>query len=266
MVSREGIGDNMAEGWFSLCEKVGVDASTDWEAGYPITKGVDVIVDSRAWPSLLQPATGFCPAMGLAEIFNAKTKHSHSATYWSKAEISFDGVRRDVERMGVTKEELDRIFTNDTFNSARLEKYDGDAEATYNALGICDTSFHHLFDPMRDIPWLSNIYSAVTGFEITPRELLKAGERTWNLERLLNLREGFTGEDDKIPELYLKNTELPLKAYDGDRYLTDWFGNRLNREDLEKMVQDYYEERGWDIQTGAPTREKLIELGLEYFE
>jgi aldehyde:ferredoxin oxidoreductase len=119
---------------------------------------------------------------------------------------------------------------------------------------------------MRDIPWLSNIYSAVTGFEITPRELLKAGERTWNLERLLNLREGFTGEDDKIPALYLKNTELPLKAYDGDRYLTDWFGNRLSREDLEKMVQDYYEERGWDIQTGAPTREKLIELGLEYFE
>lgn len=266
MVNREGIGANMAEGWFSLCEKVRVDASTDWEAGYPIIKGVDLIVDSRAWPSLLQPSTGFCPAMGLAAIVNAKTKHSHSSTYWPKEELSLNDIQRDIERMGVTKEELERVLIGDSFNSGRLEKYGGDAETAYNALGVCDTSFHHLHDPMRDIPWLSEVYSAVTGFEITPRELLRAGERIWNLEKLLNLKEGFTRKDDKIPELYFKNTEIPLPAYDGDRYLTDWFGKRLGKEDLEKMVNDYYEERGWDIHTGKLKKEKLTELSLEAFE
>lgn len=265
MINREGIGANMAEGWHSLCEKVGVDASTDWEAGYPIIKGVDVLVDARAWPSLLVPSTGFCPAMGLAAVVNAKTKHSHSNTYWPKEELSFDDIKRDVERMGVTEEELDRVFTADSFNSGRLERYDGDAEFTYNALGICDTSFHQLYDPMRDIPWLSEVYSAVTGFEISPRELLRTGERIWNLEKLLNMREGFTREDDIMPPLYIQNTETPLQAYEGDRYLTDWFGNRLSREDLEQMVKDYYEERGWDVQKGVPRKEKLVELGLEDF-
>jgi aldehyde:ferredoxin oxidoreductase len=30
------------------------------------------------------------------------------------------------------------------------------------------------------------------------------------------------------------------------------------------MLDEYYAARGWDVKTGAPTREKLIELGLEY--
>ena len=61
----------------------------------------------------------------------------------------------------------------------------------------------------RDIPWLSQAYSAATGSDITPRELLRAGERVFNLEKLLNVREGFSREDDRIPLVYLQNIEVP---------------------------------------------------------
>lgn len=265
IVHRQNIGATMAEGWYPLCERLGIDAATDYDTGCAITKGIDLLVDARIWPSLSKQGVGFSPCIGLGSIVHAKAKNTHSATYWASGEISFGDVKRDAEEMGVTKEELDRIFTEDYFDTGRLEKYGGDAETVYNLLGICDTSIHWERDPMRDMPWLSEVYSAVTGFDITPRDLLRAGERVLNLEKLLNIREGFNREDDRIPPVYLQNIETPLPACEGDRYLTDWFGRRLTKEDLETMLDTYYEERGWDIQKGVPTKAKLTELGLEPF-
>jgi aldehyde:ferredoxin oxidoreductase len=263
VVRRQDIGDVMAEGWYPLCEKVGVDPSTDYEPGCAITKGVDLLVDARMWPSLYKQGTGFSPCLGLGSVVHAKAKHTHSATYWSRGELPVSEVRRDAEKMGLTDEEIHRVFTEDSFDTGRLEKYGGEAETTYNAIGICDTLVHWQYDPTRDIPWLSEAYSAATGLDITPRELLRAGERTFNLERLFNVREGFTREDDRIPPIYLQNIETPLPAREGERYLTDWFGRRITREDLEGMLNTYYEERGWDLKTGIPTKDKLTELGLE---
>jgi len=40
--------------------------------------------------------------------------------------------------------------------------------------------------------------------------------------------------------------------------------NILTREDVERLLDDLYEERGWDKKTSAPTPEKLRELGLEF--
>ena len=80
---------------------------------------------------------------------------------------------------------------------------------------------------------------------------------------VLKIREGFNRDDDQIPPLYLQNTEIPMKAFEGDRYLTDWFGKRLSKKDLEEMMNDYYEERGWDSESGIPSKQKLLELGLD---
>jgi len=265
MLNKEGIGAVMAEGWHALCERVGVDASTDAEAGCSIVKGIDIILDARFWLS------HFSPAVGLAPIVHGKAKQVHSDTSWIRGPNP--DVRRDCEEMGLSKEEIDRVLTEDSFDTGRLTVYSEDAETVYNALGQCCSTAMLAGDPMRDVPWLAEVYSAVTGFDITPRELLRAGERIRNLERLLNVREGFTREDDKMPELYLQNTETPVKIKDiafyapdgSDRYLMDWFERRLTKDDLEQMLDDYYEERGWDIETGVPTREKLIQLGLEEF-
>ena len=268
IVRKEDIGASMAEGWHVLSDRVGVDAASEFKDGCSIIKGVDTLTDARFWPS------HFSPGMGLANLVHSKGKHAHGATYWPAGpdihketyqpdELqSLSDLRRDTEKMGVTREEMAGIFTADSFNAGKLAKYTQDAEYLYNALGICDCVVHWECDPTRDVPWLAELYSALTGIEVSPREFLRAGERIYNLEKLLNVREGFDRRDDEIPSVWLQNTQTPVRLRTGEIYLRDWFGNRIQKADIEGMLDDYYEERGWDIATGTPTPAKLRELGL----
>jgi len=98
----------------------------------------------------------------------------------------------------------------------------------------------------------SALLEAVTGLIFTPDEIQKVGERLNNLAKVFNIREGFTRTDDTFPERLM--TE-PLK--DGASK-----GQVITKDDLKKMLDEYYTERGWDTQTGVPTRAKLEELGL----
>ncbi len=88
----------------------------------------------------------------------------------------------------------------------------------------------------------------VTGFEYTENDLKRIGERTINLERLFNIREGFSKENDTLPDRFL---EEPLQG-----------PSKGETVDLEKMLKEYYEVRGWDTE-GKPKQEKLEELNLE---
>ncbi|MBI1918258.1 MAG: aldehyde ferredoxin oxidoreductase family protein [Planctomycetes bacterium] len=90
--------------------------------------------------------------------------------------------------------------------------------------------------------------AGATGVPFTLEDFVKAGERTWNLERLWNLKAGLTAADDTLPERLLKtpHTSGPAKGV-------------VVR--LHEMLPVYYQTRGWDEQ-GVPTREKLMELGL----
>ena len=45
--------------------------------------------------------------------------------------------------------------------------------------------------------------------------------------------------------------------------LCDYFGKPLSREECEELLDDYYDERGWDIETGIPEKRTLVALGLE---
>lgn len=90
--------------------------------------------------------------------------------------------------------------------------------------------------------------AAATGIPYTLEDFVKIGERTWNLERLFNLRAGLTKADDSLPKRLL---ESPHK--DGPS------AGVVVR--LHEMLPVYYAVRGWD-EEGIPTREKLAELGL----
>jgi len=106
----------------------------------------------------------------------------------------------------------------------------------------------------------SEIYSAVTGFETSLEELRKAARRNYNLYKVLNVRLGFSRKDDVFPERWFE----PLVTSDrGTMVLCDYFGKPLTKQDCEKLLDDYYDERGWDIETGIPTEKTLRELGLE---
>jgi len=90
--------------------------------------------------------------------------------------------------------------------------------------------------------------AAATGVPYTYEEVLKIGERTWNIERLWNLKAGLTKADDTLPKRLLKEAHKEGPSA----------GVVVN---LDAMLPVYYEERGWN-QEGVPTEEKLKELGL----
>jgi len=78
---------------------------------------------------------------------------------------------------------------------------------------------------------------------------MKAGERIHNMERLFNLKAGFTNKDDTLPLRLLKEP-IPSGPSKGEVC------------QLDRMLPEYYKLRGWDKE-GVPTKEKLRELGLE---
>ena len=88
----------------------------------------------------------------------------------------------------------------------------------------------------------------VTGWDYKLPDLLKAGERAYNLKRLINARYGMTKKDDTLPKRLLLE---PLP--DG--------GCKGSVVELDRMLPEYYRLRGWDAE-GMPTPEKLRELGL----
>jgi aldehyde:ferredoxin oxidoreductase len=92
--------------------------------------------------------------------------------------------------------------------------------------------------------------SAVTGENFTADDLMMVGERVWTLERLYNLREGFTKEDDTLPARLLDEpvSDGPSKGF---------------TVKLAPMLEEYYAFRGWD-KDGVPKPEKLKELSLDF--
>lgn len=99
---------------------------------------------------------------------------------------------------------------------------------------------------------VSALLLSATGMEISPAELLKIGERIYNLEKTYNLKAGFTRKDDTLPERLFEN-----KGENKE--------HGLPKQEFEAALQEYYHYRGWD-EEGIPKPEKLKELGLSFKE
>lgn len=95
------------------------------------------------------------------------------------------------------------------------------------------------------------ITSAVTGWNLEPKDLLSIGEKAVNLGRAFNVREGIRRRDDTLPSRFFKPLVEGLSK-----------GNRFSRDDLERMLDEYYELRGWDKLTGIPNTRKLKAMKL----
>lgn len=270
-INREGIGGYMARGWGALCRRFGVDAGTDFDDGTPIIRGSDLLHDVR-WRK-------YDHVFMLAQIVRPKPLQVQQGasfpagediqreTYWPDHKRSLKDLRRDlVERTGASDEDASRIFTDKEFSFGRLEKHSEDALGVYNSLGICSSSPSWDWHPMRDIPVLAKLYSAATGFEITLKELKKRGEAIWNMEAILNVREGVVGKDYDPPDLWIQHTTKPVQVDKGEYYPTDWLGRQVSKNDIALWLDDYYDERGWDRRMKIPTKEKLCDLGLEAFQ
>jgi aldehyde:ferredoxin oxidoreductase len=140
------------------------------------------------------------------------------------------------------------IFAADPFKIKTLTRDVIDqqnANAAKWSMCICD------FWGSVDTAMMAEMLTAGLGRQISGQDLAKAGERIWNLNRLFNLKAGFSGRDDTLSD---KITQQALKNGPHD-------GRVLSKENLEEMKALYYHLRGWD-EEGIPGQEKLAELGL----
>jgi aldehyde:ferredoxin oxidoreductase len=100
----------------------------------------------------------------------------------------------------------------------------------------------------------AEMLSGTTGWDINGEELIKVGERVLNLQRMFNVRESLGRKDDMLPERVLS---MPESGDFKDE-------KQCIMKDYDALLDEYYEACGWDKKTGVPTREKLVELGLDF--
>lgn len=115
-----------------------------------------------------------------------------------------------------------------------------------DASGVCLFSTFDMSPGEDVVPMVNEIFGEKIAN--SPEDMLKIGDRIWNLERLFNNAAGMTRADDSLPP---RITSEPLTKGASAGHVVD----------LQPMLDEYYQLRGWDTQ-GRPTAEKLRELGL----
>jgi aldehyde:ferredoxin oxidoreductase len=94
-----------------------------------------------------------------------------------------------------------------------------------------------------------DLINAACGYQWDLQEMMRSGERGWNMKRAINNRLGLTAANDRLPKALLE----PLSTGGTEGFTPD----------IQGMLRTYYEARGWDPDTGFPTAERLLALGLD---
>jgi aldehyde:ferredoxin oxidoreductase len=209
---REGFGDLLALGSYRLAEKFGHK-----ELSMSVKKQEMPAYDGRA-------------IQGMAlEYATSNRGGCHVRGYMTSPEILGLPIKTD-PLVTEGKAELLKIFQDLT--------------------GLVDSSDICLFTTfalgLKDI---SEMLRGVTGMDYTDEDMIKVGERVWNLERMFNLEAGFSKADDTLPERLLKE---PVKSGPAKGKVAE----------LDIMLDEYYTNRGWNAD-GIPTPEKLQELAIQ---
>lgn len=131
-------------------------------------------------------------------------------------------------------------------------------------------------DGVGDPTLVPQLFEAVTGETMSEDDYYKTGERSMNLQRAIMGREGTIGRDhDNINEfnftegketeegmIGLFNPDLEFPGT-GDEIISR-SGKVLERADFEKMKDEYYTFRGWDVETGLQNKDRLNDLKLSF--
>jgi aldehyde:ferredoxin oxidoreductase len=271
---REGFGDVLARGSSRAADEVG-KGSGEILGEYTIRAGQDTAYDPRTYivTGLFYAMEPRQPIQLLHEIFSPMMSWL-LWTYGLKGSYaSGDAIRAMARRFWGSEEAAD--FSTYIGKSVAARKIQ-DRQYADECLILCNFAWplmlvadsdDHVGDPGVE----SEVLSAVTGKNIDEEGLYRIGERVFNLQRAIHTREGRGGRDsDVLPDVFYSQ---PLQ--------TDYFnpgclvpgkgGEPLSRQgqvvdmhEFEKMKDEYYELRGWDVPSGLQKRSKLEELGLGY--
>ncbi len=208
---REGLGDKLAEGSYRFAEAYGHP-----ELSMSVKKQEIPAYDPRG-------------AQGHAlEYATSNRGACHVRGYMISPEI-----------LGVPE----KLETQKLEGKAKWVKIFQDLTGVIDSAGLClFTSFALAADDYADL------INAATGYDMSTEEVMRIGERIWNLERIFNLEAGVEPKEDTLPKRFLKD---PLP--DGPQK-----GATVR---LDILIPEYYKVRGWN-ENGIPTDEKRKELGL----
>jgi aldehyde:ferredoxin oxidoreductase len=229
---REGIGDILAEGVKRAAEKFGRGA----EKFALHVKGEEIPAhDARVKGHV---ALGYT----LSSIGADHIRAAHDGAFTSGWIPYFS---KRVEPLGI----IEPLETSSIdHKKVRRFMYFQNVFSMYDTLNLCLFAFPPAFYfTLRE---LVDLVRAITGWETSLWELLKLGERRVDMFRAFNVREGFTREDDWLPERMFEG------ILTGPRK-----GQKVDKNKLKDAINFYYEMRGWS-KDGVPTRGKLAELNL----
>ena len=270
---REGFGDTLANGTHRAAESLG-SAAQDLITDYITSTGYNPVYGARMFitTALFYAMEPRLPIQQLHEISILGMMWAAKTLGYMDNYISSDVFRAIARRFWGSEIAADfSTYEGKALAAAKIQN----RQYVKESLLLCDFIWpimhtgiteDHVGDPTLE----SRIYSAVTGAEIDEQGLYKIGERIFNLQRAILVREGHNGrEGDTLEEF---NFTRPLKSdfmneacllpgKDGEPFSRR--GLTLDREEFEKMKEEYYGIRGWDPSTGLQTLEKLKELGLE---
>ena len=245
---RKGFGNLLAEGFAAIISKFGAESE---KLAPAIVKNMTAYMGVRGpmfWNLLGTLEFGM-----VVDVRGPAAAPGGSSPLYNTRGRQIEWIKGHFDRIGIPEEAQARIFSERDgmkLNVGRLEKHSQDYFYVCAALGTCVRAHLGRF-------YSNNIhaelYSAATGLETTGAQLLKCSERAYNLLRVLNALEGFGRKDDKFPK----------KWFDEPTHLDYYEKVKITRDIADNLLDDYYDERGWDIKTGIPTKEKLNELKLD---
>jgi aldehyde:ferredoxin oxidoreductase len=225
---REGFGDLLADGVKRAAERLG--------------RGSEEIAMHGKGLELFQADVRSIKAYGLGNAVSSRgADHLRSEPWFEFSNDPQEGIRR----YGFPE----TAFRLEVKGKGLVVKHFEEMAAIADATGVCKNTYNN----MEVLDWdeTAELLQATTGWELTGAEVQTIGERIVNLERLFIAREGITRRDDTLPKRFL---EEPLPEGSGPST-----GSVL---ELGPMLDEYYRARGWDVETGLPTDEKLEKLGL----
>lgn len=269
---REGFGDVLAQGTLQAASVTGNEAAEQL-ADFPFKGGNRVTYDPRMYltTGLFYMVESRLPVPLLHEV-------SHLVVQWLKwvnnekdAYVTGDAIRSIASKFWGSELAADFSTYAGKAQAARIIQ---DREYAKESLNLCD-----LFWPITDVKYSadhvgdpgleSRLVSAVTGQELAEDELYRVGERVFNLQRAILVREGHQGrQSDSLPEACYtiplesdsRNAECLVPGEKGE--VVSKKGALFDRSKFEEMKSEYYALRGWDVTTGLQTEAKLAELEL----
>lgn len=228
---REGFGDMLAEGSARAAKKFGLEA-----------ENLVVAVKNLELPAHMPEAKRSLALIYAANPYGADHQsHEHDPSYtpefWYTERMSEIGLMDPQPNRDLGAQKV------------RYSLYTQWVYSATNSLCVCQFVYGPAWQ-LYSTGQFVELIKAATGWNFNLFELMKIGERTLNMQRAFNTREGFSKADDTLP----KKLFQPRVGGSTD-------GVAITREELEFALRTYYQMCGWD-QEGRPTRAKLEELGI----